>query len=92
MLRMCNLFYPTMIKGIFLKNKELHLSVAKQFHCTAILLWEITTEFKDNKCTNTILSQNFRAPVLTDHFPEGFCFQVVGFGQMTFVSLKGFPA
>ena len=61
-------------------------------HCTAILLWEITTELKDNKCTNTILSQNFRAPVLTDHFPEGFCFQVVGFGQMTFVSLKGFPA
>ena len=66
-----------MINGVFQKNKELQLSVAKkEFHCTAILLWEITTELKDNTCTDTILSQNFRAPVLTDHFPEGFCFQV----------------
>ena len=92
MFLMCNLFYPTMINGVFQKNKELHLSVAKKVSLYGYTAMEITTEFKDNKCTNTILSQTFRAPVLTGHFPEGFCFQVVGFGQMTFVSLKGFPA
>ena len=77
MFLMCNLFIQQLFTAFFLKKiKNFTHQSQKQFHCTAILLWEITTEFKDNKCTNTILSQNFRAPVLTDHFPEGFCFQV----------------
>ena len=79
---MRNLFYPTMINGIFLKIKNFTYQSQKRFHRTAIRPWEITAEFEDNKCTNTILSPNFRAPVLTDHFPESFCFQLVGFGQM----------
>ena len=77
MFLMCNFFLSNNVLRRFLKNiKKFTYQSQKQFHCTAILLWEITTDFKDNKCTNTILSQNFRAPVLTDHFPEGFCFQV----------------